>query len=195
MRIARKVALLAVLATAAMAMSASSASAVTVTLESTGTACSAVTTPTHGAGSGGCLIRAVSNGQVELGSPAGMILCDNAFEARVNGTGSGFIYGKTLTNCNVPTVPCAEAGAEDPWPVTLTSTMALTASFCVVINGALTANCTNLSVDVSEQVNHDPVVFRTGTPTVHRNCTQAGISVSGQWTSVIDAGHPAVEIN
>lgn len=200
MRFVRKLALLTVMAAAALALTASSASAVEVSTEVGGPTnpdvhCPAVTPATHGVGSGGCLVRADSVGQVELGSPAGMILCNNSFEARINEAGAGYIYTKTLTNCNIPTAPCQEAAGQDTWSVTMDTVNLLEAHFCVVVGGALTAEC-NLDVDVSTQVDHNPVVFQTGagTPPPHRNCTQAGLSVAGRWNQVIDASHPALEI-
>ena len=190
MNFARKLMLLAVMAIAALAMTASSASAVEITEEGVGH-CSAVTAPTHtdGDGDGGCAVHAVSNGQVELGSPAGMILCNNEFEARIDEAGAGYIYMKNLTNCNVPTVPCEETVAQhgetgpEAWPVNLQSTTSLEARFCVVVGGALVVRC-HLFVDVA-QVSHAVVNFRTGlgTPPPHRNCEEDGLSVGGSWTA------------
>lgn len=190
MRIARKLGLLAVMALAALALSATSASAVEVTEEEVGH-CPEVVAPDHDEGSGGCLVHATSNAQVELASPAGMILCDNRFEARIDEAGAGFIYSKILENCNIPTVPCVETAGPEAWPVNLDTTTLLEADFCVDIGGgAVIARC-HLDVDVA-QVSHSVVNFTTGG--THRPCTQAGLAVLGSWTATADENHPEIEI-
>lgn len=194
MRNALKLAFVMAAAIAALAMTASSASAVELTEEGVGH-CAAVTAPNHDDGSGGCLIAAQSQGQVELGNPLGMILCDNTFEARADEDGVGYIYAKDLTNCNIPTEPCEEAGGgNEVWPVNLNSTTQMEARFCVVVAGAVVSRC-HLLVDVN-QVSHDQVVFQTGTgePAPHRGCEVAGTSVGGRWIAESDANHPAIEI-
>lgn len=195
MRNARKIALLAVVAVAALAMSAASASAVTVNVESTGVACSAITPPvSHGPGTGGCPLSAVSSGQVELGTALGMTLCNNQFEGRVNGNGEGYIYNHTITNCSpINVTPCTspEGGTtRRNWPAELTTETNMEAVFCVVAFG-ITVNCHLPSITVTQNATHGGT-YSTGAS--HQFCEgSATSSVQGTWNAVVDAAHPAVE--
>jgi hypothetical protein len=167
MHIARKLAVLILTVAATMAMGASSASALEVANEPANQHCgvAGVTCTIHANGS-----------NVELGSPLGMIVCGNEFTGNVlTEGGAGVIIQKTLTNCTPFTVdPCAPG-----WPIDLRSETSIEAEFCVVVGGILTVNC-HVNVDLNSTAGHS-YVFRTGNPSVHRNCEQAGLSLQGTW--------------
>jgi hypothetical protein len=192
MRIARKLMLLAVVAVAAMAFTASSASAVGVNDEASGEPCSAVSNTHHGDGTGGCQIHATSVTPIELATSLGMILCDNEFEARVDGAGEGYIYGQTLTNCQGGTVvPCAESGVVDNWVVHLNAEDSMEATFCVTAFGFINVTCHLPSVTVA-QAAHDDVTFSVShTQKCEGSSTQ---SVEGTWVAEVDDNHPPLEI-
>lgn len=185
-------ALLAVaVAVAAMAATASSASALEVENEATGDHCSAVTYVNHGSGTGGCPFSASNEGRIELGTPLGMIDCDNIFQGRVGEDGSGFIFAASIFNCSPHTVDeCKEAGIPNNWPIYLTSETMLQINFCVVAFGFLTINC-NLPGLTFRQITHTSAEVSTGG--VHRGCdTGSGNSVRGHW--LVSSPAPGLEV-
>lgn len=192
MRSLRKLVVLGATMAAALAVTAPSASAIEVVNEATGAHCSAVAAASHGTGSGGCLLRAVSSGQVELGGPFSMILCNNTFEARVNEAGAGYIYSQVLTNCSPSVVtPCSEAAGNDTWPVNAASETTMNATFCVNVPVFGAVNCTLNGLTITESPAHR---YTITTGAAHKSCTNPFFSVQGTWTQVVDAAHPAVEL-
>lgn len=196
MRISRKIALLAVMALAVMGIAASSASALEVVDEATGEHCGAVTAPSngHGAGSGGCTLSASNEGRIELGTPLGMIDCDNIFQGRVGENGQGFIYGHNLFNCSPNTVDeCKESGVPDNWPVGLTSETTMEATFCVVAFGFLTVNC-HLEPIQFNQISHTEGEAAVDANFAnHVDCeNNDDYSVRGHWT--VSAPSPGLEV-
>jgi hypothetical protein len=171
MRIARKLALLALTVAATMAIGTSQASALEVTNEATGQHCGGAVT---------CTIHANGTG-IELGSPLGMIVCNNEFTGTVaTEAGTGNIAQKTLTGCTPLSVtPCTNVN----WPIILQSETSMEARFCVVVGGVLTVNC-HVNIDINSTAGH-AYTFRTGagTPVPHRNCEQAGLSLAGVWAT------------
>jgi hypothetical protein len=202
MRFARKLMLLAVAAAATMALTASSAQALEIATESTGVHCLAITPNnaepfiTHGAGGGGCRIRAHSVGTVEFSAFGSMTECNNAFEGRSNELGEGFIYSQSITNCT-PTVvvPCDANGdgVTETWILHLNAESganAAEARFCVRSQN-VTFNC-HLFLNVTEPTPHR---YEFSTGGVHRFCENNGfVSVRGHWEQEVDANHPAIEI-
>jgi hypothetical protein len=190
MRIMRKLMLLALMAAAALAFTAPSASALEVEIEN-GVHCTAVEIIDHGEGSGGCTVHATSEAQVELGSPLGMTLCDNEFEARVDENGEGFIYSQLLTNCSpLPVIPCSEAGVNDNWEVHLKSETLMEAQFCVDVLG-LEINCHLDNIHIGEPEPHQYEFFTEG----HQPCEFPfnDSSVEGHWVAETTE-HPELEI-
>src|ERR1700754_3022834 len=175
MRSVRRALLLTVMTTAALAIAASSASALSVVREPSLQPCPAVTNVTHGTGAGGCLIRAVSEAPVELGSPLGMVLCNNTFEARVNSAGVGYIYTKSLTNCTPLTlIPCVEPGlGEGVWPVRVTAENRMEAQFCVQLGPGgpqLRCHLNNININEAPGTPMHRYEFITNLPPNHSFC-------------------------
>ena len=206
MRSLRKLLLLAVMAGAVLAVTAPSASALEVAREAApGAHCPAITGPVShtphnlsgSGGVGGCPIRAVSEAPVELGSGPIMILCDNAFEARINEAGVGYIYDQSLTNCAPnEVVPCEEPlqAQVDVWPVRLTSETSMEAQFCVDVHiggSVIRVECHLNPIAITESPTHRYEFATTG----HQACeAPVGATVEGHWNQVVNAVHPAVEI-
>jgi hypothetical protein len=197
----RKLVLLSCVLMTTMSLIAASASAVTVKNEATGVTCSAVTQPTHttstSKGSGGCLIRLVNNAgtYLELGGSFGSVTCSNFFEARLNGSGAGFIYNPALTNCNPITLsPCSETAGTDPWPIKLTGESFIELTFCVTSFFTGTVNCHLSYLWVTEGPKHRYVVDTTAElANGHQLCEDKVHSVESIWSQSVDAAHPAVE--
>jgi hypothetical protein len=178
MHLARKLVLLAVTAVAAMALSAAAASAVTVTNEA-GDHCPAVVPASHGAGSGGCVINASSEGTIRLENPFGGSLCTNNFTGRVDETGAGYITNQTLGGSGCNLVPCAESGVKDVWPANLTSETAMEADFCVTAFGFLTVQCHLPNVQV-HIIDHTQAEFAT---IGDQDCENPNFGVEGHWSA------------
>lgn len=202
MRIARNLLLVALTAVAAMAFVSSASAHVEITQESDGSHCTAVTVSDHGV-SGGCALAATSDAQVELRSLFGtMILCDNAYEARTDENGGGYIYNQTFTNCSATISPCTEGdGHKSPWRTEVSETgtgtgaWQLEAQFCVVAPIIGTVNC-HLNAIGLTQVNHNQAKFASNTGGSHKFCEgSATNAVLGNWTANADASHPGLEIN
>jgi hypothetical protein len=158
MRIARKLTLLAVTAVAAMALAAPQAFAQNVEVEDiNGGHCPAATASSHGA-SGGCVVAVHSTVPVVLTahlSPTFEVpgfLCDYEFTGHISEDGTGYITGQTLTGSNCTTPPCAEAGGQDPWPLSLREdapgSEELNFTLCIVSGTFGTINC-QIDVDVA----------------------------------------------
>jgi hypothetical protein len=127
MRNARSILLLALTALVAMAMAAPTTfgqaenhETLEVANETTGEHCPAVT-PT----SGGCLLHATSNGEVELrrhvfGVEQHLASCENEFWGRVNEDGEGWLVHQKLLehpDGKCKRAPCGSAsGTPSPWP-------------------------------------------------------------------------------
>lgn len=200
MRIARKLALLALSACALMAFAASAASAVTpeVVSEATGIHCPAITendAPMTPEVAGGCPIRGLAT-DFELGGAFGvMVTCDIILEGKVNEAGATigtWSLNAGTGNCETGSAtPCA--GAADahasssvlngigPW--------SMTANFCAVAFG-LTNRCTGVAGSITESgVHTNAIVFN------HANkCSNGVNSLQGTITQVVDAAHPKIEI-
>lgn len=195
MRPARKLAASTAAIGAVFAITAPSASALEVVIEPTGLHCSAVAAASHGPGSGGCLLRAVSAGQVEIGTPFAMVLCNNTFEARVGETGAGYIYSQALTNCSpIALAPCNEPGlGNDTWPITATAENQMSVTFCLNIPIFGSFSCTLNGLTITEAPAHR-FTIRTNNGSSHQACTDPFYSVQGTWSQVVDAAHPTVEV-
>jgi hypothetical protein len=181
-----------------------SASAVTVKNEVTGVACPAVTQPAHttstSKGSGGCLLSVtnVKGSPTELGGPFGSITCDNSLEARVSGSGTGFVYNPTLTNCSpIALPPCSEAAGIDTWPLRVLAETSAERSFCLSSFFTGTISCHLTGLKVSEGPTHRytiSTVPTAGRPDGHHLCEDHVHSFEGTLVQVVDASHPALEI-
>lgn len=169
MRIARKLALLASLALAAMAMTAGSASATGAleVYENDGGGsqhCGTVSVVDHEV-TGGCEAIATSSGTVELeGEVFGFHIhesdCDNVFTVNFNEDGTGFVSGFQITNCSSNVTACNEGGSESnpeiPWAFAGEEDAANTVGgeIAVCINTALLGTCSgifNVAIDTSSE--------------------------------------------
>ncbi len=125
---------------------AAGATPISVVDEATGQPCSNVALSDH-AVVGGCTVHAIGVGVELEGEIFGFHIhedtCDNEYVMHMNGSGSGYISGLSITNCEGFRVPCdAESGethAERPsntWPFVATETapdvVAVTISACLI---------------------------------------------------------------
>jgi len=167
MRFARKLALLATMALAALALAAPSAfgQALQTTNEATGADCPSVSAVGH-AISGGCVIHASSEGEITLrqhifGIESTVSVCENEFTGRLGPNGAGFINQQTLgDHGDCAREPCdEETGTKEkrPWPATGREQFlhpgkegVLRAVFCVetLTNTSHPSGETNCTVDV-----------------------------------------------
>jgi hypothetical protein len=129
MRNVRRLVLLAIMALAAAAIAAPAALAQSnpenhETLEAfnekTQVHCPAVMKVNHVV-SGGCLIHATSNGEVELrkhvfGIESHIATCENEFYGRLNEDAEGYILHQKLFHAGCVRQPCVEAGEPEPTP-------------------------------------------------------------------------------
>jgi hypothetical protein len=200
MRIAPKLALLALSICAVMAFGASAASAVTVAHEANNVTCGTVTesgvvTPEFNTTGEACPLKGNAV-DLELGGAFGaMAVCDVALEGFVSGT--GVLRGTyTLSQCvtsggvqgegAVATSVCTGAG-DRHLSGTLGETSG-TGTFCVVSFG-LTNRCANVAFNVTEVAHVYSMVFN------HANkCANGVNSLQGTITQVVDAAHPKVEV-
>jgi hypothetical protein len=200
MRIAPKLALLALSVCAVMAFAVPGASASTVTHEANNVTCGTVTesgvvTPEFNTTDEACPLKG-SAVDLELGGALGaMAVCDVALEGFVSGT--GVLRGTyTLSQCvtsggvqgegSVTTSVCTGVG--DRHLSGQIGEAGGTGNFCVVSFG-LTNRCANVVFNVTEVVHVYSMVFS------HVNkCANGVNSLQGTITQVIDAAHPKVEV-
>jgi hypothetical protein len=192
--------MLTVVSTVALfALTASSALALSVKTEPSNVTCAAVSQPTHlttaNTGTGGCRFRLTTTG-AELGGAFGSVVCNWAAEGRISGTGTGFLYNFTLTNCSPLTVtPCSEAAGTDPWPVKLLGEQSMELSLCVILGPFGTVACHLTGLKVTENPTHRYTLSTVANKANgHQDCEGFQYSYEGIWTQVIDAAHPAIEI-
>jgi hypothetical protein len=126
----RQLLLLAIMALAVTAIAAPAALAQSnpenhETLEAVNAAtlvhCPAITKPTTHTVSGGCLIHAKSQGEVELrkhvfGIESHITSCENEFWGRLNEDAEGYITHQLLSHASCVRQPCKEAGESTPTP-------------------------------------------------------------------------------
>jgi hypothetical protein len=178
----------------ALVMTASASAIGPISNEASGVQCSAINPPaSHGPGTGGCPVKAINSGKIEVGTALGMILCDSTFEGRINSNGEGYIYNHIINGCSPANmIPCGSASEQGTpiWPVELTSETNLEGSFCVVAFGiTLLCHMPTITVTLSSG-SHIPTY--TSGPS-HQFCEHSVNSVQGTWTGIIDAAHPAIE--
>jgi hypothetical protein len=200
MRIAPKLALLALSICAVMAFGASAASAVTVAHEANNVTCGTVTesgvvTPEFNTTGEACPLKGNAV-DLEFGGAFGaMAVCDLALEGFVSGT--GVLRGTyTLSQCvtsggvqgegGVPVGVCTGAG--DRHISGQLNETSGTILFCDVVSG-LTTRCGSLAFTVTEVAHVHSMVFN------HANkCANGVNSLQGTITQVVDAAHPKVEV-
>lgn len=172
-------------------LTAPSASAVSVVTEPGGTPCSTATPPTnHGAGPGGCAVAFAGTG-IEFGTALGMFVCNNAFVAKVGGSGLGYQYAQTLTQCTpFEVTPCESDELAPPaiWPMEFTSETTATIVSCIRFAG-IRSYCTVFGLAVSQNASHTTTI---STGPSHKFCSgSTANSIQGTWTSI---STPAIEI-
>jgi len=186
MRIARKLALLTVMALAAMAFAASSASAdssVTVNDEQTGDQCDP------------CLVHAVGESSLTAFHFIRISQCEDEFVAAIESDGSGVIHdytnvddggpGCTRQNCNeIAPIPNEEIG-ESEWPISSEETGPnageMEIDFCLDDDSDPDALGTHCLADVA--VTESTTVEHHYSFAVNQECTtpSAPVRVTGNW--------------
>lgn len=191
MRLARKLALLATMAIAALALTATSASAQIEVIDTNSQQhCSPG--PVHcevlAHGEVGTVIQA----HLLSGPEVTTSVCEDEFEAEINEDGEGQIEHQILTGASCPNKPCEAtsqiSGDGHPWPVHLredpvTGEESLAVHFCLEPAGGGTQSECEINVHLDETAPSD-YEFVAGDETCTGNTPPAGvraIEVTGEW--------------
>jgi hypothetical protein len=193
MRIARKLALLCLVALAAMAFAAATPyanEALTVTNEEAGAACNT------------CIMHVVGESRLDAFHVVAVSNCRDEFRVAINGAGIGStIHNSTGTDSASPGCTreqCETGGIKNPWIFTseeiAQDVAEMNVGFCLSPVGDMASRdgCTNLPVDVTEEGVTDDHRYMFD---VNRECTIGGIPVEieGHWDA--EATHNPAEEN